>query len=206
MRRGRYSSVEETIWAADGFGNLRKGRQCQIMSAIWKFVYLQGCRRLERVVVGNWLRPKSGVRNSWNFVNEIQTGTGSTVGIQVMWASQKKNETLQWKNWNESHLMYALLREVCSHEANDKVSCDRSGGSTFCWFLFHKFCTSFHWWLVWFRQEQTKIMKFRTDSLGNGAIRDAYHLAFSVCGAMHFSVSKRMLTFLLNCSYWGACS
>ena len=43
-----------------------------------------------------------------------------------------------------------------------------------------------------------KKLKFRTESLGTWRIMEDYHLAFGVCGAMHFSVIKRMLTFMLT--------
>ena len=43
-------------------------------------------------------------------------------------------------------------------------------------------------------------MKFRTDSLGSWSwgITEEYKLVFGESGAMHFSVTKRMLTFRLT--------
>ena len=203
--RGGNSNVEETIWGVDGFRNLRRGRQGEIRWAVCKCVFLHGRRGLGRVVNGNWWRWWSGMRWWLNYWDLTWHGNGancwSTIyvgfpGTRMTFCSRRIEWGLDWQlRWCSRFLRrrykttWRLMARFRAFIVDDHF---------FVSFYLKNFVCHFTDDWCYFVWTAPKRMKFTTESLGSWEIVEEYHLASSVSGAMHFSVMKRSLTFLLT--------
>ena len=185
---------------------MRGIRQGGIRWAVRKCFFLQGCRWLGRVVVSNWWRRKSGMWCSLSFSDRTSHGNWANCWSTSYWGFTKTRMTLC-----RGKIGRQLIGRLhwCRRCVRWRYKTTRRRTATFHAIVVDdqifvslylpNFVSHLTDDLCDFVRTEPKRMKFRSESvIASWGIVEEYQLASGMYGAMHFSVIKRILTFLLT--------